>query len=92
MNRISTFIVRQDSSFSSQSIDLKDIISGVRRRNSSFSRLSSILKQKEVKKVMIVDDEVFLLEFMRDLLESWDIEVYTASSPERAIEIGGMFA
>ena len=41
---------------------------------------------------MIVDDEVFLLEFMRDLLESWDIEVYTASSPERAIEIGGMFA
>ena len=92
MNRISTFIVRQESSISSQSYDLKDIISSIRRRSSSSSRLSAILKQIVVKKIMIVDDEIFLLEFMRDLLEQWNIEVYTASSPERAIEIGRMFA
>src|SRR3990167_5021156 len=39
------------------------------------------------KKVLVVDDEIFLLEFLREILENLGLEVYTASSPERAFEL-----
>src|SRR3990167_5793946 len=52
--------------------------------------LSSIVMTRETKKVMIVDDEVFLLEFLRDVLEDRGLEVFTASGPERAFDLSAL--
>ena len=49
--------------------------------------LTNLFGQPDTKKVLVVDDEVFLLEFLREILETLGLEVYTASSPERALEI-----
>src|SRR3990167_7576868 len=48
---------------------------------------TNLFGQPDTKKVLVVDDEVFLLEFLREILETLGLEVYTASSPERALEI-----
>ncbi len=87
MNQLNTIILSQQSMIVSQT----SIRLGERIKPSATvgeTKLNTILGQTESKKVMIVDDEVFLLEFMRELMESWNLDVYTASSPERAIELG----
>ena len=53
--------------------------------------LSIISRNGERPKILIVDDEVFLLEYLRDLLEEWDLDVYTANSPDAAIRLARMF-
>ena len=56
-------------------------------------RMTSIMMPDVfVKRVIIVDDEVFLLEYLREMLEEYRLEVYTASSPERAVKIADMLA
>ena len=55
-----------------------------------LEKISSIILPNEARRVMIVDDEVFLLEYLRDLLEDFKIEVYSASTPEKAIKIADM--
>ena len=56
----------------------------------NFKNLNTILTPDESKRIMIVDDEVFLLEYLRDMLEEHGMEVYSASSPERALEVAGI--
>ena len=56
----------------------------------SSRMLTNIVITKPTKKVMIVDDEVFLLEFLRDVLEDRGLEVFTASGPERAFDLSAL--
>jgi signal transduction histidine kinase len=53
--------------------------------------LSIISDPASTPKVLIVDDEVFLLEYLREMLEEWGIDVYTANSPDSAIQLARMF-
>lgn len=53
--------------------------------------LSIISDQDSAPKILIVDDEVFLLEYLREMLEEWGIDVYTANSPDSAIQLARMF-
>ena len=56
-----------------------------------YQRLARTLNQPgTAARVMIVDDEVFLLEYLRDLLEELGVEVYCASSAEEALKIADM--
>ena len=50
-----------------------------------------ISKNGDKPRILIVDDEVFLLEYLRDLLEELDLDVYTANSPDSAIQLARMF-
>ena len=91
------YSLRMDSIRNSKTIRTPDFQKASNTRDSSkFIRyqtqgvgasLTSLFGQTETKKVMIVDDEVFLLEFLREILESLGLEVYTANSPERAFEL-----
>ena len=53
--------------------------------------LSIISDPISTPKILIVDDEVFLLEYLREMLEEWGIDVYTANSPDSAIQLARMF-
>ena len=91
------FSLRMDSMHHSKTIKTPDFHKRSNTRDSSkmikfftqgiAASLTSLFGQSETKKVMIVDDEVFLLEFLREILESLGLEVYTANSPERAFEL-----
>ena len=50
-----------------------------------------ISKNGDKLRILIVDDEVFLLEYLRDILEELDLDVYTANSPDSAIQLARMF-
>ncbi len=53
---------------------------------SAFSQAIIKPSHPSKKKIMIVDDEVFLLEFLSDYLEQFSLDVYQFSSPYTAIE------
>lgn len=56
----------------------------------SESHSSYLSKPPDEKIIMVVDDEVFVLEFIREILEDLDFEVYTCCDADRAIERASM--
>jgi signal transduction histidine kinase len=60
--------------------------------SSQYKRLTTIVIPEEPKRVMIVDDEAFTLEYVREMLDDFKLDVVTANSPERAIEVATLFS
>lgn len=91
-NRVSRLRVSQVCKTQLHQFDITPARSYQRQFTHREKKMLTIISAVENRpNALIVDDEVFMLEYLRDMLEELGMDVYTANCAENAIKLAMMF-